>query len=127
MLNSLYYFDRDFFSSWLKNLNEYTHLGIVEFKDEVMCACLFTECSGIVQSCLRGTKNKFLKQSPDKLLFNYVRFWAKERGNKFLHLGGGYGGAKDGVYKFKAGFSKQSYDFLTLRLITNVEQYDRPS
>ncbi len=64
----LYYFDRDFFSSWLKNLNEYTHLGIVEFEDEVMCACLFTECSGIVQSCLRGTKNKFLKQSPDKLL-----------------------------------------------------------
>ncbi|NJL67971.1 MAG: GNAT family N-acetyltransferase [Microcoleus sp. SM1_3_4] len=121
----LYYFDRDFFYSWLDNLDRYTHLGIVKFEDEVMCACLFTECSGIVQSCLRGTKNKFLKQSPDKLLFDYVRFWAKERGNKFLHLGGGYGGAKDGLYHFKAGFSKQIYNFLTLRLIVNAEQYDR--
>lgn len=119
----LYYFDRDFFASWLYNLKEHIHLGIVKFDDEVMCACLFTECSGIVQSYLSGTKNKFLKQSPDKLLFDYVRFWAKERGNKFLHLGGGYGGAKDGVYNFKAGFSKQSYTFLTFRLITNVEKY----
>lgn len=119
----LYYFDRIFFSSWLDNLKEHIHLGIVKFDDEVMCACLFTECSGIVQSYLSGTKNKFLKQSPDKLLFNYVRFWAKERGNKFVHLGGGYGGAKDGVYNFKAGFSKQIYTFLTFRLITNVEKY----
>ena len=119
----LYYFDRNFFSSWLDNLKEHIHLGIVKFDDEVMCACLFTECSGIVQSYLSGTKNKFLKQSPDKLLFNYVRFWAKERGNKFVHLGGGYGGAKDGVYNFKAGFSKQIYTFLTFRLITNVEKY----
>lgn len=119
----LYYFDRDFFVSWLNNLKEHLHLGIVKFEDEVMCACLFTECSGIVQSYLSGTKNHFLKQSPDKLLFDYVRFWAKERGNKFLHLGGGFGGAKDGVYNFKAGFSKQSYTFLTFRLITNLEKY----
>ena len=119
----LYYFDRDYFGSWLETLNDHIHLGVVKFDNEVMCACLFTECSGIVQSYLSGTRNKFLKQSPDKLLFDHVRFWAKERGNRFLHLGGGYGGAKDGVYNFKAGFSKQNYTFLTSRLITNLDQY----
>jgi hypothetical protein len=119
----MYYFDHEYFSYLLRKLGNYIHLGIVEFEHEVTCACLFTECCGIVQSHLSGTKNKFLKLSPDKLLFDYVRYWAKERGNKVFHMGGGYGGAKDGVYNFKAGFSQQTYTFLTLRLITNEDKY----
>jgi lipid II:glycine glycyltransferase (peptidoglycan interpeptide bridge formation enzyme) len=77
-----------------------------------------------VQYHLGGTKNEFLKQAPSKLMFDYVRFWAKERGNKFLHLGGGVGSAKDSLYNFKAGFSKQRHLFLTLRLITDQQKYD---
>ncbi|MDJ0617731.1 MAG: GNAT family N-acetyltransferase [Calothrix sp. MO_192.B10] len=122
--NQLYFFSHEYFKNIAHQLGDYLHLGIVEFAGEVMCACIFTECCGIVQSYLSGTKNKFLKQSPDKLLFDYVRFWAKERGNQVLHLGGGYGGKKDGVYQFKAGFSRKRYTFLTLRLITNPEKYD---
>ena len=122
--NQLYFFGHKHFENIADKLGDYLHLGIVEFAGEVMCACIFTECCGIVQSYLSGTKNKFLKQSPDKLLFDYVRFWAKERGNQVLHLGGGYGSNKDGVYKFKAGFSQKRYTFLTLRLITDPDKYD---
>ncbi len=119
----LYYFTPEYFSNLLHQLGSKLHLGIVEFECEIMCACLFTECCEIVQSYLSGTKTKFLKFSPDKLLFDYVRFWAKERGNKLLHLGGGYGGNKDGVYNFKAGFSQKHQNFLTLRLTINEERY----
>lgn len=118
----LYYFDSDFFSSLL-TLGENLHLAIVESEGQMACGCLITECDGIVQTYLGGTKQQFLKQSPDKLLFDYVRFWAKERGNTVFHLGGGAGSSKDGVYNFKAGFSKQRYRFLTLRLITDEEKY----
>ncbi len=121
--SDVYYFSKNFFYDLCYKLGENLHLGIVEYQQEIMCACLFTECCGIVQSYLSGTKNKFLKLSPDKLLFDYVRFWGKERGNEVLHLGGGYGGAKDGVYNFKAGFSKQRQNFLTIRLITDPEKY----
>lgn len=120
----IYYFGYEYFSYLLNNLSDNIHLGIVKFENEIACTCLFTECCGIVQSYLSGTRNKFLKLSPDKLLFDHVRYWAKERGNKVFHMGGGYGGAKDGVYNFKAGFSKQTYTFLTLRLITNEEKYN---
>ena len=120
---SSYYFGRDYFWYLLKNLGDRLHLGIVELENKIVCACLFTECCKIVQSYLSGTKKEFLKLSPDKLLFDYVRYWAKERGNEFLHLGGGYGGAKDGVYNFKAGFSKERRIFLTLRLITDEQKY----
>ncbi|KOP26758.1 FemAB family protein [Hapalosiphon sp. MRB220] len=119
----LYYFGREYFRYLLNNLGTKLHLGIVELENQITCACLFTECCGIVQSYLSGTKNEFLKLSPDKLLFDYVRYWAKERGNEVFHMGGGYGGTKDGVYNFKAGFSKERRTFLTLRLITDEEKY----
>ncbi|NDJ17891.1 GNAT family N-acetyltransferase [Myxacorys almedinensis] len=118
-----YYFDRKYFLN-LSRLNQQTHLCIVEHNQQVACAGLFTECCGIVQYHLGGTKNQFLKQAPSKLMFDHVRFWAKERGNRVFHLGGGVSGTKDSLYHFKAGFSKQRHTFLTLRFITDEIKYN---
>lgn len=120
----MYYFDQDFFHSLLA-LKEKLHLCIVEVENQIASACLIMECCGVVSSFLSGTKNQFLKLAPEKLLFDYVRFWAKERGNQVFNMGGGVGSAKDGVYYFKAGFSDQRYPFLTLRLVVDPEQYTR--
>jgi hypothetical protein len=117
-----YYFSYEFFLDLL-SLGDNLHLGVVEIENQIACACLITECCGIVQTYLGGTKQQFYEYAPDKTLFNYIRFWAKERGNQVFHLGGGVGSAKDGVYQFKSGFSKQRYSFLTLRLIVNPENY----
>lgn len=117
-----FYFEREYFTI-LANLNEKIHLCIVELDAQIACAGIFTECCEIVQYHLGGTKNEFLKQAPSKLMFDYVRLWAKERGNKVLHLGGGVGSAKDSLYHFKAGFSKQRHPYLTMRLITDKEKY----
>ncbi len=118
-----FYFDENYFQN-LAKLDKNIHLCLIEFNDTIACAGIFTECCEIVQYHLGGTKNEFLKQAPSKLMFDYVRFWAKERGNKFLHLGGGVGSTKDSLYNFKAGFSKQRHLFLTLRLITDQEKYN---
>ncbi|MBW4619070.1 MAG: GNAT family N-acetyltransferase [Cyanosarcina radialis HA8281-LM2] len=117
-----YYFDRQYFDR-LGNLGDKIHLEIVEFEEEVAAACLFFECQGIAQAHLGGTKTKFLPQSPFNLLLDYARFWAKDRGNEFLHLGGGVGGNKDKVYGFKSGFSRQKHIFKTLRLIIDEAKY----
>ena len=120
-----YYFDEFYFSYLATELADKIHLAIVKSKDnEIGCAGLFTECNGIVQYHLGGTKNKYLKEAPSKLMFDYVRYWAKERGNQLLHLGGGLGGSKDdNLFRFKAGFSKQRHVYLTMRLITEEKQY----
>jgi Acetyltransferase (GNAT) domain len=117
-----YYFDDEYFSHFSK-LGEKVHLCIVELEDKVTCSGIFTECCGIIQYHLGGTRSEFFKQAPSKLMFDYIRFWAKERGNEVLHLGGGVGGGKDSLYHFKAGFSKQTHTFLTLRLIIDEEKY----
>jgi hypothetical protein len=120
--DKLYYFSYDYFSA-LANLDEKLHLCIVEWEKQAICAGLFTECCGIVQYHLGGTRTKFLQQAPSKLMFDYVRFWAREHGNEVFHLGGGVGGRKDSLYHFKAGFSKQRHSFLTLRIVTDENKY----
>lgn len=119
-----YYFGNQYLANFAELLEKKLHLCLVKLNGETACAGLFTECCGIVQYHLGGTKTSFLKQAPSKLMFDYVRFWAKEQGNQFLHLGGGVGSAKDSLYHFKAGFSQQKYLFSTLRLIINREKYN---
>lgn len=118
----IYYFDNDYYQSLL-NIQSKIHLCIVENNQQIACAGIFTECCDIVQYHLGGTNSDFLKQAPSKLMFDYVRFWAKKRGNKFLHLGGGVGSVNDSLYHFKAGFSKQRHPFLTLCLIIDEKKY----
>lgn len=118
-----YYFHRDYFLDLMNGLREKLHLCIVELNAQIACAGLFTECCGIVQYHLGGTKTEFLRQAPSKLMFDYVRYWAKERGNRVLHLGGGVGGSNDSLFHFKAGFSRQRHPFLTLRLVPDQAQY----
>ena len=118
-----YYFDRDYFTDLLK-LGDHLHLVIVESESQIICASLFFEYCGIVQAHLGGTKTEFLKQSPFNLLLHHARLWAKERGNKYLHIGGGVGGNKDKLFTFKSGFSKQRHQFFTMRLIIDEAKYD---
>lgn len=122
---SYYSFDRDYFYDMYRALGDQLHLCIVELEGEPACAGLYTESCGIVQSTLGGTKDKFVTQSPSTLETDFARYWAKERGNQLLHLGGGVGGSQDSVYRFKAGFSRLSHRFLTLRMITDADQYHK--
>ncbi|MDY6899345.1 MAG: GNAT family N-acetyltransferase [Cyanobacteriota bacterium] len=121
--NKSYYFDQDYFVD-LQNLDGNIHLCLVELESEIAAACIFFECGKIVQAHLGGTKNKFLPSSPFNYLLDYVRYWAKQRGNELMHIGSGVGGTKDSLYHFKAGFSKQRHDWFALRLIPDWEKYN---
>lgn len=123
LAEDVYYFSREYFTE-LSELGNKIHLGIVESESEIICACLFFESCGIVQAHLGGTKTEFLKYSPFNLLLHHMRLWAKDRGNRYLHMGGGVNGKKDDLYTFKSGFSKQRHQFFTLRSIVNDSIYN---
>lgn len=125
-----YYFDDVYFNNLLK-LGDKIHLCLVYLEnedkneDEVVAACLIFECCGIVQTHLGGTRTQFLRNSPFNFLLHYVRLWAKERGNRYMHIGGGVGGSQnDSLYRFKSGFSRQRHNWQILRLIADKEKYD---
>jgi hypothetical protein len=117
-----YYFDQSYYES-LISLEPYIFIGLITYQDQPICGGLFTECCGIIQYHLSGTKTEFLSLYPSNLMIDEMRLWSKERGNKVFHLGGGLGGQQDSLFEFKASFSRRRHLFCTLRLITDSNNY----
>jgi hypothetical protein len=124
--NQSYYFNQAYYDS-LISLNPHIFICLItnpeQPLDQPICGGLFTECCGIIQYHLSGTKTEFLSLYPSNLMIDEVRLWAKDRGNKIFHLGGGLGSQQDSLFDFKASFSKQRHPFCTLRLITDPGNY----
>jgi len=95
----------------------------VDIGGEVASGGLFVETGDIVQYHLSGTNEAFLRERPTKLMLHFVRGWAKERGARVLHLGGGVGAARDSLFAFKAGFSSVRHAFHTLRMVVDERAY----
>lgn len=120
-----YSFNSEYFKQMDCLMGDRLYLCLVESTSgEVASAGLYTECGGIIQAAFGGISNNFVKQSPSILEIDIMRWWSKEQGYQYLHLGGGVGGSEDSVYKFKAGFSKLRHSFSTLRLIIDQNKYD---
>jgi hypothetical protein len=120
--NDSYYFGADYFAR-LAEMPDRVHCCVVEWEGQQAAACIFLERCGIVQAHLGGTRSSFLNKSPFHLLLYHAAGWARSRGNRYLHLGSGVGGANDRLFQFKRGFSRLLFPFLTLRLITDDGKY----
>lgn len=121
--NPSYFFPRVYFDQLKAFLGDKLQLCIVCMEDQVAAAGLITESGGIVQGYLNGTNIEFIQKSPALLLYDSIRRWAKERGNRLFHLGSGVGGKRDTLFDFKARFSKVRHSFYTWRLVVNETAY----
>ncbi len=120
-----YFFDDAYFEGLRDALGHRLHLCIVEKEGVVAAAGLFAETDTIVQYHLSGTGEGFGDIQPAKLMLHFVESWAKDRGNRVLHLGGGVGGAADSLLQFKIGFSPLRHTFATLRAEIDEQEYGR--
>ena len=120
-----YYFADRHFDRLRDALGESLNLCVVEKDGAVAAAGLFVETDGIVQYHLSGTGDAFSAVQPTKLMMHFVRGWAKARGNRVLHLGGGVGGQSDSLLQFKIGFSPLRHAFTTLRMVIDEQEYGR--
>lgn len=116
-----YYFDETYFRELSQQPN--VHCCIVEKENQLAAACLFLESHGIVQAHLGGSANDYYRQSPFHLCLYQAMLWAKSRGNRWLHLGGGVGGDNDPLFKFKSGFSETRFTYQTARLVLDDQRY----
>ena len=120
-----YYFGIDYFRKLKEALGEKLHLCVVRNEENKRVAAgLFSECSNIVQYHLSGSLPGAENKDAVKLMLDFVRRWAKERGNSKLHLGGGVGCGTDSLFFFKTGFSKLLSEFHTWRMIVNDQLFD---
>lgn len=118
-----YYFPREYFLDLFTSLPAKVHLALLEIGGRVACVDLLTEVDGIIECHLGATRTEFLSGSPSIPLTYYECLWAKERGDRLLHLGGGVGGREDSLFAFKAGFSQLRFPFHTWRRVVDQRTY----
>jgi hypothetical protein len=122
--SAYYRFDGSYFEGLRQWLGERIHLGVVEIEGAVAGGALFVETGGLVDYHLSATDEARVRERPTKLLLHFMRTWARERGNRLMHLGGGLGGREDSLFDFKSGFSSVRHPYRTLRLVTDETRYD---
>jgi len=104
-------------------LDGHLHLLVTRLDGAVVGAQLFFEFEGIVHAHLVGTDESHHRLSPLKVMLDDARIWARDRGNRVLHLGGGRGGRDDSLLAFKGRFSARRHDFYTGRWILDPARY----
>lgn len=97
--------------------------SVFDARGELASGALLTETRGIVQYHLSGTADRFIADAPSKMMLHEVTLWAKRKGYKVLHLGGGLGGRTDSLLHFKTGFSPLRADFLAYHLVCDESKY----
>ena len=91
--------------------------------DDLACGGLFF-CSGdVAYAHLTATTDQWAGQSPTKVLFDDAARYFKQRGCRWLHIGGGLGAREDSLYRFKSGFSKIHLPFHVWKYVVDMEQY----
>lgn len=120
-----YFFDFNYFFNLLNN-DCFNCTLLAAFKEGVMASgSLFTETNTIMQYHLSGTKEEYFRDKSMTLLLDEARILATQRGLHFLHLGGGVDGSdEDSLFHFKAGFSKNFFQFSVWNLIVDQQAYD---
>jgi hypothetical protein len=121
--SEMYFFENDYFYQFIEKIP--SSLFLAYYKEKAICGSLFTICDGIVQPHLSATCNEYLRWSPLKLVWDRIRIDAIEKNAKWMHLGGGVGGADDSLFQFKTQFSNLRFLFKTWRYVHNKEIYTR--
>lgn len=122
---SYYFFGDDYFDELRAALDGRLRLVVVERNGVIAAAGLFAETARMVEYHLSATDELFAHDAPTKLMLDWVRAWAKDRGARWLHLGGGVGGADDSLLRFKAGFSPLRHPFHTIRIVLLEREYQQ--
>jgi hypothetical protein len=113
---------REYFQDLKETLGDHAYLCVVELGDDLAAAGILTETDGIVEYHSSGTANAFVSASPSKVLVNFARGWAKQRGNRVLHLTGSLRKG-DTLYQFKTGFSPLNHPVCSWRVVTDPPWY----
>lgn len=102
-----YYFSKDFFEQTCKLLKGNAELiEVVTPGGKTIMSALFMCGEEFVHYHLSGSDSNHSHLGANNLLLDYTVKWARERGYKSLHLGGGYTGNDDSLFRFKRIFNK---------------------
>ena len=122
-----YYFSNEYLKKLVSNNCFNSELLIAyDSEGQPTSAAIFTITNNIMQYHLGGTKDFAMHDTPFKYVMDEARLMGSNLGLKYFNLGGGVGGSDDdSLFKFKAGFSKNFFQFSVWNLVVNENVYDK--
>lgn len=121
-----YLFNEGYFAELRRSLAGRLHFFSCLAPDgAVAAASLFVVTAGLMQYHLSGSDPAHSRYAPSKGIIDIARKWGCAEGARVLHLGGGAGAQRDALFEFKAGFSRNRGEFKTVRMVVDVERYQR--
>ncbi|MCU6794228.1 GNAT family N-acetyltransferase [Paenibacillus sp. WQ 127069] len=104
---SYYYFSEQFFANTVQILGDQIGLVEVKYGDKVIASAMFMYSGEFAHYHLMGSDRQYLPVAPINLLIHYAATQARERGYRYMHLGGGYTG-NDNLFRFKRSFNEKT-------------------
>jgi len=117
-----YYLSYEFFRAFRDELPENSRFVLAEYRDRIVgvTLCLY---DGSDAFCLfGGADSAFNHVRPTNAVFWDLIRWAHEAGKKRLVLGAGYR-LNDGIFRFKAGFSRLRQPFFVYKRVHLERDY----
>jgi hypothetical protein len=111
-----------YFKDLRTSLGRNVHLCVVEVDTELAAGAILTEVDGLCEYHLAGTADAHVPASPSKLVVDFARRWAKQRGNHTLHLAGSITRG-DSLSHFKTGFSPLLHPVYSWRVVVDPATY----
>ncbi|MCA0987044.1 lipid II:glycine glycyltransferase FemX [Guptibacillus algicola] len=102
-----YHFSSSYFQNTMDLLK--SHVELIEVLTEegkVVMSVLFIWGDDYIHYHLLGSDEDYLRFATNNFIVDYAVKWAKKKGFKAMHLGGGYEGNHDSLYKFKKRFNR---------------------
>jgi hypothetical protein len=119
-----YRIDEARFTALLDGLGEHGELWASrDPAGTVVSAGFFLRTNGIIQYHLGGTRAECYELGASRALFEAVAEDGHQRGDRWLHLGGGLGVDGDSLMRFKAGFGPHRFSFSTVRAVLDGPAY----
>jgi hypothetical protein len=118
-----YAYEDAYFTGLRDAFHDAFHIALVDIGGEPAAGGLFIEGAGILHLHLAGSDPRFSREHASKLMVHRMRGWARARGLRWMHLGGGRGTEDDTLLRFKTGFSKVRTPYRTLRVVVDDERY----
>jgi len=117
-----YYLSYEFFRAFRDELPENATFVLGEYRDRIVSGALCLHDRDDVFALYGGADSEFHHVRPTNAYFWGMIRWAHEAGKKRIVLGGG-NSANDGIFRFKAGFSRLRQPFFVYKHVHLPNEY----
>ena len=119
---AFYRFPEAYYQELVKSLGSHAVIGLALHQNRPVAASVFLHDHHFLHYHLSGTTKEGMGLKASTLLVNEAASWARSKGCRMLHLGGGHHKGA-GLQNFKASFGGSSHPYIYVTIVADIARY----